>query len=205
MMGCLILVPSPLEREILGQRGFEAQALHLCGVGPVAAAARTMHLLHLHRPRRVLLLGIAGSFDAARFPLGSPCRFSAARMDGIGIRQGDFVRPLPAVALGQQQQGGPMDFGDELTWEEGTQLLLTVPDASDSMAANRRRAAHPDALAEDMESYAVALACRFLETPLVVVRGASNLVGERDHRHWRIEDALEGVAVFARKHELGQT
>ncbi|HMS16546.1 MAG TPA: hypothetical protein PKA37_06875 [Planctomycetota bacterium] len=196
----MVLVPSPRERDVLEERGLRDHSLHLCGVGPVAAAARTMRLLQTLRPRQVLLLGIAGSFDLQRFPLGSARRFSAARMDGIGVRHGASVRSLHAGRLPPHREDDSEEFGDELQWEEGDSLILTVPDASDSPAAKRRRTEHPDALAEDMESYAVAFACRCMETPLAVVRGASNLVGERDHLLWCIDEALKSAAEFALHH-----
>ena len=36
----------------------------------------------------------------------------------------------------------------------------------------------------------MAAACRLTGTPLAVVRGISNLVGDRDATHWRIPSAL---------------
>jgi nucleoside phosphorylase len=41
-----------------------------------------------------------------------------------------------------------------------------------------------------MEGFGVALACALARTRLVVVRGFSNRVGERDSRSWRIPLAL---------------
>ncbi len=44
----------------------------------------------------------------------------------------------------------------------------------------------PDAMAEDMEGFGVALACRFAEVPLSIVRGFSNWVGDRNHSNWKV-------------------
>jgi futalosine hydrolase len=46
------------------------------------------------------------------------------------------------------------------------------------------------ALAEDMEGFAVALACALRGTPLRIVRGVSNEVGDRAPERWRIPAAL---------------
>ena len=47
------------------------------------------------------------------------------------------------------------------------------------------------ALAEDMEAFGVALACRLHGARLTVVRGVSNRAGDRDVGRWRIGEALE--------------
>ena len=56
---------------------------------------------------------------------------------------------------------------------------------------------HPEAGAEDMESYSVAMACQLQNTPLTVVRGISNHAGVRDHTQWKIDEALAAVAEMA--------
>ena len=77
-------------------------------------------------------------------------------------------------------------------------LLLTTCAASDSAAhAASRRARFPDALAEDMEGFAVALACRLAGVPLSIVRGMSNVAGERDPERWRIPAALAAARTRA--------
>ena len=41
-----------------------------------------------------------------------------------------------------------------------------------------------------MEGYAVALACRLENVPLVIVRGISNVVGDRQSKNWQTPQAL---------------
>ena len=60
-----------------------------------------------------------------------------------------------------------------------------------------RRERFPDAVAEDMEGFAVAVACTLAGVPLRVVRGISNLVGDRDPKHWRIPAALAAARLAA--------
>ena len=52
----------------------------------------------------------------------------------------------------------------------------------------------PDAVAEDMEAFGVAMACQMHGVPLEVVRGISNEVGDRDHSQWQIDKALRAAA-----------
>jgi futalosine hydrolase len=56
--------------------------------------------------------------------------------------------------------------------------------------AEGRRRAHPDALLEEMEGYAVAVAATLWQIPLSIVRGVSNAAGDRDKAHWRMPEAL---------------
>ena len=49
-------------------------------------------------------------------------------------------------------------------------------------------------MAEDMESFSVAVACTMARIPLTIVRGISNIAGDRDKVRWRIADALHATA-----------
>ena len=196
----LLLVPTELERKrIVDQGGFDPEAVRveLCGFGPVAAAARTATLLERHTPERVLLVGIAGSFDEAAFPVGSAVVFGDVALEGVGAGEGErFVAP---PALGFPQWPGSTDttphpIADRLALADDGPLLLTTCAASDSAQhAATRRARFEEALAEDMEGFAVALACALARTPLSIVRGASNVVGDREPSSWRIPAALSAA------------
>lgn len=74
-------------------------------------------------------------------------------------------------------------------------MLLTVCSASGSRedVADRLRK-FPHAVAEDMEAFSVALACRMAKVPLTVIRGISNMAGDRDKANWNVTGALEAAA-----------
>src|SRR5687768_17256938 len=87
----LVLVPTRGERERLAaamSRGAGLGLVELVGVGPVAAAARTAELLARLTPRRVLLVGIAGSLDPRALSIGDASAFDALDVDGIGAGLG---------------------------------------------------------------------------------------------------------------------
>ncbi|HED64022.1 MAG TPA: futalosine hydrolase [Planctomycetes bacterium] len=203
----LLLIPTDLERDrVRDLGGFEAAGEPLvqatCGFGVIAAAARTMQLIARHAPRRVLLMGIAGSFDEAEFEIGTARAFGAVEIDGIGVGEGAGFRG--PNRLGFSQWPGPGDgdappaLDEHLELATGSGLLLTTCAASDSPSqAAERRGRHPDAIAEDMEGFAVASACRLARVPVAIVRGASNLVGVRDPKHWRIPLALSAARRLA--------
>lgn len=200
-MDTLILVPTELERVRLA-RSLDAE-LELCGFGPIAAAARGAELLARHRPTRVLLVGIAGSFDTDLVAIGAASTFERVHGDGVGVAsEGRFLGPreLGLPQLPALEGDAAVHDTVDLHAPEGTArgTLLTAPTASsDPVEARARRERVPDATAEDMEAFGVALACHRARTPLCVVRGISNAVGDRDHARWRIDEALAAAATLA--------
>ena len=45
-----------------------------------------------------------------------------------------------------------------------------------------------------MEGFSVAIAAAMAGVPLMIVRGISNIAGDRDKSRWRIVDALNAAA-----------
>jgi futalosine hydrolase len=209
-MHTLLLVPTQFERRAIETVVAPAlgrdDRLELCGFGPVAAAARTAELLALHRPERVVLAGIAGSLDDGLAP-GVACSFTRVACFGVGVGARDDF--LPAGVLGWPQwQGDPHDgsppIGDVIECAAGApgpgdRLLLTACAASarqDDVRARLR--CFPDAVAEDMEGFAVAFACRLRGVPVAIVRGISNRAGDRDQSRWHSAAALQAAGELAR-------
>ena len=206
----LVLVPTEIERRHLArQRGFGVDApCELCGFGPVAAAARARDAIAAHEPERVVLVGIAGTFDPAGLPVGTAAVFPSVLMHGVGVGVASFV-PAPALGFrhwprsGGGEAGGPGADGPEALAlahpvPPAAGPLLTVCTASATDAeARERRALFPVAAAEDMEGFAVALACRLAEVPVAIVRGISNAVGDRRFEHWQIPEALDAAWLVA--------
>ena len=76
--------------------------------------------------------------------------------------------------------------------------LLTVCSATATEAvACERRDLFPGAVAEDMEGFAVALACRLAGVPLAIVRGISNAVGDRRFERWQMPEAMDAAYLVA--------
>jgi futalosine hydrolase len=198
----LVLVPTDAERAHLGALARVAR-VETCGFGPVAAAARTAALLARHAPTRVLLVGIAGSYDLARAPLESAHAFTRVELDGLGVAtERGFEGPRELGFPQLPADGGRAPVFDALPLAApagcGAALLVTAPTASADLAEREeRRARRPAALAEDMEAFGVALAAREFGLPCAVVRGVSNAVGVRDRGHWRIASALAAARARA--------
>lgn len=207
----LVLVPTERERRLI-EPAIEAAwggrvRVELCGFGPVVAAARTAALIAEHRPPRVLLVGIAGRLSS-RLAISAAYAFERVACHGVGAGSGDAF--TPAESLGWPQWPGEgldaaMRIGDVLPCSSTgpaaappAGLLLSACAASASDADVRSRLTlWPDAVAEDMEGFAVAAACRLSGIPLDIVRGISNTAGDRDHSRWQIDAACRAAASLA--------
>lgn len=206
MPSVLILVPTERERRVVGPRLVALGRVELCGFGLVASAARTAMLLADSGASRVVLVGIAGQCDE-RLSIGSAWQFDRVACHGIGAGTGAAF--VPAGALGWPQwPGDPPDaaaaIGDELPCAMGRGvarapgMLLSVAAAAANPAdVAARLALWPAAAAEDMEGFAVAAACRIRAVSLSIVRGISNVAGDREPRRWRVDEALEAAADVA--------
>ncbi len=198
----LVLFPTELERaRFLDLGGLEPgfAVVKSCGFGPVAAAARSAELLSRLRPARVLLVGIAGAFETERHPIGHALTFGSVALDGIGVGRGASFQAATELGFPHEPLYASLPLARPVppgSTEPG--LLLTVCAASGSSAdALARRERFPAAVAEDMEGFAVALACAQSGVPLAIVRGISNRVGERDPRGWRVPAALSAARRLA--------
>jgi futalosine hydrolase len=205
----LILVPTPREMDSLRPLLKLPQsdyALQLCGFGPIAAAARAAALIARYKPERVMLVGIAGGLDTDRHPPGTACRFDLVACTGIGV--GGGTDHQSADQIGWLQFGGgdaQPQIGDVISLQssfvEGIpsvgKLLTCCSASANAEEAGQRKRSFPDAIAEDMEGFGVAMACTLAQVPLQIVRGISNRAGDRDHQRWLIEEALAAAAEMA--------
>lgn len=153
-----------------------------------------------------MLIGIAGSLDTQQRPVGTACRFDQVACYGIGVGSGTDHKS--AHDIGWQQfnaDDAQPEIGDVITLDstfvEGlpsANKLLTCCSASANAAeADGRRQLFPDAVAEDMEGFAVAMSCVLAGVPLQIVRGISNEVGDRRLKNWHVDEALEAAAALA--------
>lgn len=204
----LLLVPTDLEkRKLLAAPCWSLdEPVELCGFGPIAAAARAAALLSGRGSGvTVWLLGIAGTFDPRRLPLGAATAFGAVTLDGVGIGIGLERKSAGSIGFlhwpGDPNRGiHPIGDRIELERPDGARaapLLLTAAAASANPAEADQRRVRFGADAEDMEAFGVALACTLAGVRLTVLRGISNQVGDREMGNWKIDDALAAVARLA--------
>lgn len=203
----LLLTPTEKERElVLSNASASWPEIHLCGFGAVAAAARTAALIGRYKPQHVLLLGIAGSLRTEAV-VGQAYMFESVGCYGIGVGSGaafqaaepmgwlqwpqePIVRDVLKLEYGQTENG----HTEPVPSKHILSALVTVTATSANTAeAEQKRNCYPQGAAEDMEGFGVALACRLQEVPLTIVRGISNVAGERDHRQWQVKAAMQAA------------
>jgi len=152
-----------------------------------------------------LLIGIAGTYETQR-SLGTAVEFNHVGCYGIGAGTG--LAHLTAKELGwsQWQEPNASVANDEMFalattgtdgLHRGGQLLTCCSASASTDDVRHRILKFPQATAEDMEGYGVALACQLAGIPLHIARGFSNVAGDRNKEHWQIEAALQAVADVA--------
>ena len=203
-MSVTVLVPSTLERGRLADAAGAKRALQVIGVGPVAAALGTAEALRAARPADgapVLLVGIAGSLDPVRAPIGALLVATSVSDESVGAGEGAAFRPLAQLGLPAADTtphelscaGDPLR--DVLPRACFGELAMVAACAATPAEARARHVRRPSALAEDMEGFSVALACARAGRPLSILRAVSNVAGERDKRRWDLEAAFAALAA----------
>lgn len=182
----------PSETKING-RSFQAA---LCGFGLAAAGVGATSAINkaTEPVEQVILVGTAGSYDLDQHPVASTVVGGRVRCVDLGVPDNAGMRltvELPGISPWPDELA--LNIPEELR-STPTGLLLSVagPAVSREHATDRHRDFQP-AVAEEMESYSVAIACRTLGIPLTVLRGISNLAGDRDKARWRMREAMQAV------------
>ncbi len=179
-------------------RSARAVIWRVCGFGLINAAIGTTQAILEDRPDQVFLVGIAGTYNEQRVEIGQAYQFNEVGCCEIGIGRGKHFRsldPEQRTAFGAESDTYRLAKIENVLVEEANGLLLSVASASasaDDIREPLRRM--PQAVAEDMEGYAVAAACHRLDRPLTIIRGISNRAGERDKSHWQFDVAFAAAA-----------
>lgn len=201
----LVLAPTQMElsmlQEFVSPAALDTCKLAVCGFGPIASAVETSSILATSSVERVVLIGIAGSYDLKRFPIGSVCSdFTDVSCDGIGAGTAeDLLLPsdleMPVCQVNGQDVFETISLGPGLPEDSPKHTLLTVCRSAGSQAdVSARLGRFPNAVAEDMEGFSVALAAARRDTSITIIRGLSNQAGDREKANWRIRLAMQAAA-----------
>lgn len=211
MPKAILLIPTDVERRWAGglvEKLSQKAIVELCGFGPIVAGIRTTQLIAQHRPERVLLVGIAGAIGAG-LQIGGAYEFDQVACYGIGVGCGSTFETAAEMGWNHWSSDNldsdihsiadtiPLSASHRLP-SESTRLLLTVCAASANAAeVARHQQKFPLALAEDMEGFSVAAACKLARVPLRIVRGMSNMAGDREHKNWQSAAAMQAALQLA--------
>lgn len=187
------------------------------GISPVNAGLSLGLFLGRHPDTTgVVNLGVAGSFDPETLPLRAVALPLRETWPEVGLHDGEAADPRGiGIALAEQQgrrvwdtveinpAGAAKAMGLALdpAWPQAPSL--TVAGASATLERAASLYARHAALLENMEGFALALACLRCGLPFLEVRTVSNRVGSRPPRDWDLDGALAALGAALAK-LLGQ-
>lgn len=181
----LVLVPTEGEAEVLSDLDLRVE---ICGTGLAQSGVSATRMIGELRPEEVVLFGIAGTYDPEIAQIGSAAFGSSVTCFGIGVGCcSNYISGTELDWYGENE----LPLIDPSS--EGVPILSTASASFSVDDARARAEHHPGVVAEEMEGFAVALACKEFDLPLTIVRGISNLAGDRDKSGWKIVDALHSA------------
>lgn len=170
------------------------------GVGVLHASHALTIQIREHRPDLVVQVGIGGTFDTERHPVGSVVAIRREAQADLGVMEADGWRDVFAMGFADPsappyRDGWLVNPHDALLDACGLSQAtgVTVNRVSSDPAWIHALTArlHPDI--ESMEGAAHHFVCLSESVPFLQIRGVSNAVGVRDKSAWRIREALEGA------------
>jgi futalosine hydrolase len=195
------LLDYPVSHAADGPAGIR---LIISGPGMANAAAACAAAIERFKPARIFNTGICGLYARDRALLGTAVIGEQAIFADTGAQSDTAFTSLSEMGLPVAQPPAGSVFNaielDSLGLPQGLLRadFLTVASVSGSPEYAKKisgRFQHRSGvlLCEDMESAAVALAALRSGIPCTVVRGISNLCGERDHARWEISAAARSA------------
>ncbi|WP_433536731.1 futalosine hydrolase [Micromonospora sp. CA-249363] len=212
MTGLLVVTAVPAEADAV-RAGLTAEAVAIApvGVGPAVAGAATARLLALAeaagRPyRAVVSAGVAGGFTG-RAAVGDTVLATASIAADLGADSPDGFLGIEELGMPPALLGGgsvvPADPTLLATLRAALPTatigpVLTVSTVTGTAAGTEElRRRHPEAVAEAMEGYGVAVAAAQAGVPFAELRTISNPIGPRDRDAWRLREALTALTKAA--------
>lgn len=198
--------------------GFLGEAQLVCcagGVGKANAAAAATALFERHRPRLAIITGCGGAYPGSGLAVGGLAIASDELFADEGVETPDGWLDLRAMQLPMFSQGTQHYYNTiplsrhaaekamQLADSHGVRLVrgrfLTVSSCSGTRARGLELSRRHQAICENMEGAAVALAALRYGIPCLEIRGISNLVEDRDLTRWDLPRALEVAQRFVIK------
>ena len=178
------------------------------GVGVVSAALNLGRLAALGLPEAAIMVGSAGALPGSGCGMGDLVAADEEILAELGLLVGPGQGDVGEMGLAGLVQKVALDpsLVDEVTAaaESAARVrrgnLLTVVGVSAQPEQAEARARRFQALAENMEGYALALAGRCFGFRTAEIRGISNRAGDRDKSRWDLSTAQERAQLAVLKY-----
>ena len=176
-----------------------------CGAGIANAAAAAALGIALYKPDHIFNVGVCGVYNAGMNAIGTVVTGDRAVFADTGIDTGADFQSLQAIdlPLAKPESGDRIFNVIELQEARGSRKLkqavfLTVSACSGStqradLVSGRFKFDRKGLVCEDMESAAVGLMACKAGIPCTVVRGISNVCGDRDYANWQLSAAAQAA------------
>ncbi|HTB59838.1 MAG TPA: phosphorylase [Polyangia bacterium] len=174
---------APLRQLLSGRRGI---VLEPVGIGAVDAAVGAAGTIARARPARVIFVGTAGIYDAAkdaREAIGTVLVAAEIVCVSTSALKREAYLPGPMVMRVATSGSLRAALADGRAGRTG---IVACPLAiTRSAALGRRIAEATGAALENLEAFAVARAAAAAGIPFAAVLGVANRVGPQGHEEWR--------------------
>jgi futalosine hydrolase len=181
-----------------GTIGDHAVSLGVTGVGVAAACMTLGAFCGMAQPDSMVMVGSAGLLPDSELAVGDMVVAETEILSELGVVSGPGISYAHSMKLPGLMQEIPLDksFSSLLlgcAMDIGKAIYgrtLTVAGVSANEGHARTRAGTFNAVAENMEGYALALAGKRFGIPTAEIRGISNRAGDRDKSHWDFQNAI---------------
>lgn len=175
-----------------------------CGAGIANAAAAASLGIALYRPARIFNVGVCGVYNADMSTVGQVVVGTKAVFADTGVDTGTDFLTMQAIDLPlTKTESGDQIFNvielhkARVNRNLKRAVFLTVAACSGSAQRaaliSGRFGFEQGLLCEDMESAAVALMANKANIPCMIIRGISNICGDRDYGTWQLSKAAQAA------------
>lgn len=195
-----------------GEIGGREVVLAVTGIGKVNAAITGTLLLERFRPSLLINTGCGGAFSGSGLAVGNLAVATAETFADEGVLTPDGWKGLELIGIpichgndGPLYNRIPLDSGlassasqlaASLGFKTGLGPFLTVSTCSGTTSQGDELLRRFPGICENMEGAALAQLAVMYRTPLLEIRGISNLVEDRDLSRWNLRLAVEQVQTF---------
>jgi len=188
--------------------GDESRSLLVTGVGMVNTARSLGIALELLKPKKVVNLGIAGSFPGGPM-VGEVVEVVQEAFSELGADSPNGFIPFQELGFALFEKDGTA-YSTNLNNPSPSDMILrkvagiTVNTVHGDLSGIHKVVARWSPEVETMEGAAVFQCCIQADVPFVCLRAISNVVEPRNRESWKIPQAISAVEGYVLQQFFGQ-